>query len=453
MAAHPGIEAFEQYPLLAALMHRRSRRISLGLKVVRAGDLSFESKQDPVPLSPLEEAILILVTGVTGFTMPDAPFETPDGQPLLGSPMIEVVGRAASSPDNAQATHFFLLNDSGTYFLRRASGPADLFTQAGRLDPDKVVAAAEACKVRLGPRLNFPRSYPAFLGRNAETSNLPGTTVLVPVLDLTRQYINGMMYLLSQKAGDRPTFIDDWNFYRLAGVKKWVQSGFLNADNKLPLGFLNTFRIHIEADLLIQNLLLTLQALGLGGWVHAAPPPQMLLGDPEYAPRYGPGLGFRFVSPEPTLWRRLRKPITPLPAWRPNPVGLEPHIKGFCPPNYTDMRAAIDDLIAKKYKNKDSVYQDVAAWDHVFRPGMAETFLREVSHYADEVIACAKDVCSYIYDTYGRFPAHVDAMWAPGVWVQAHHVDLNYYERFFKAGNTDTQRCHFDLWHANGGEA
>jgi hypothetical protein len=451
MAAHRGIEAFEEYPLLAAILHRRSRRISRGLKAVRAGHLSYESTQTPVPLSPLEEALLILVTGVTGFTMPDAPFETPDGQPLLGSPMIEVVGRAASSPDNAQATHFFLLNDAGTYFLRRPAGPADLLTQAGRLDPDQVLAAAEACKVRLGPRLDFARSYPAFLGRNAYTSNLPGTTILVPVLDLTRQYINGMMYLLSQKDGDRPTFIDDWNFYRLAGVKKWVRSGFLNADNKLPLGFLNTFRIHIEADLLIQNLLLTMQALGLGGWIHAAPPPQMLLGDPEYA-RYGPGLKFRFEKPKASLWRWLRKPITPLPAWRPNPVGLEPHFSGFCPPYYRDMNAAIDDLIARKYSNNDSVYHDLAAWEQVFRPGMAQTFLREVSHYTPEVIACAKDVCTYIYDTYGRFPAHVDAMWAPGVWVQAHHVDLEYYDRFFKAGNTDTQRKHFDLWHGKGGE-
>jgi hypothetical protein len=189
MAAHPGIEAFEQYPLLTATLQRRSHRISRGLKVVRAGQLSYESSQDPVPLSPLEEALLILVTGVPGFTMPDAPFETPDRQPLLGSPMIEVTGRAASSPDNAQPSHFFLLNDSGTYYLRRPAAPADLFSPAGRLDADKVLAVAEACKVRLGPRLDFPRSYPAFLGRNAYTSNLPGTTMLIHAAPLPQMLL------------------------------------------------------------------------------------------------------------------------------------------------------------------------------------------------------------------------------------------------------------------------
>src|SRR5687767_13557585 len=99
MTDHRGLQEFEQYPLLSAIFNRRSRRISRGMREVRAGRLTYESTQDPVPLTPLEEAVLILVTGVTGVTMPDASFESPDRQPLLGSPMVEVIGRAASSPD------------------------------------------------------------------------------------------------------------------------------------------------------------------------------------------------------------------------------------------------------------------------------------------------------------------------------------------------------------------
>jgi hypothetical protein len=87
------------------------------------------------------------------------------------------------------------------------------------------------------------------------------------------------MFLLSQPEGYRPAFIDDWNFYRSAGVKKWVRSGFLNKDLPIPLGYTNTFRIHIESDFLVQNLLLTIQAMGLGGWVHAAFIGPLLLGD------------------------------------------------------------------------------------------------------------------------------------------------------------------------------
>ena len=74
--------------------------------------------------------------------------------------------------------------------------------------------------------------------------------MLFPVVDLSHQYINGMMYLLTQPAGARPNIVDDRNFYRPAGVKKWVKNGFLNKDIKLPLGAIWSMRTQIEADLL-----------------------------------------------------------------------------------------------------------------------------------------------------------------------------------------------------------
>jgi hypothetical protein len=41
--------------------------------------------------------------------------------------------------------------------------------------------------------------------------------------------------------------------------------------------------------------------------------------------------------------------------------------------------------------------------------------------------------CNYIYDTYGRFPGAIDAMHL--MWVmQAHHIDTDYYDRFFRPG-------------------
>ena len=64
------------------------------------------------------------------------------------------------------------------------------------------------------------------------------------------------------------------------------------------------------------------------------------------------------------------------------------------------------------------------------------------------VIQCVKDVCTYIYETHGRFPAHVDAIYVPGVWLQAHHLDLKYYDTLFKNGYTETQREHQQRWHA-----
>ena len=71
---HRGLEEAQRYPLFSAIAHRRSRRISKGLRTVAAGSLTYASTKEPQPLSPLEEALLIAATGTTGTTMPDRPF-------------------------------------------------------------------------------------------------------------------------------------------------------------------------------------------------------------------------------------------------------------------------------------------------------------------------------------------------------------------------------------------
>jgi hypothetical protein len=434
------------YPLLSAIFQRRSRRISKGIRAVNAGSLSYHSTEEPQPLSPLEEAMLIAVTGVTGITMPDMPTKSDDGRDLMGSPMLEVVGRAASSADNAQATHFILINDSGTYFLRRPE-KVDPSYWSGPLTEEKLVGYAEQCKVKiLDKRLDFPREYPCYVGRNGYVSNVPGSTLLMPIVDLTKQYINGMCYLLSQEDGRRPTFVDDWNLYKKAGCAKWVKNGFLNPKYVVPLGLSNTFRIHIEADLLVQNLLLTIQAMGLGGWVHGGFFPPLLLGDPDPVwTHYGRGLGFRYHHPKKRL-RYLTRFLWPLPSWRPNPVGLDGLIEGFCPPYYNNMSEAVDALMAQKY-GPGGIYKDPKQLSQIFQPGKAERFIEEVPHYSPEVIECCKDICTYIYETYGRFPAHVDAMHVPGVWVQAHHLDLHYYDELYVGGYSSSQARHQHVWH------
>jgi hypothetical protein len=447
--SHAGFDEALRYPLFSALFQRRSRRISKGIPSVPAGDLSYVSTQAPQPLNDAEEALLIAATGITGMTMPDLPLASPDGQPLDGSPMIELQGRSASSPDNAQGTNFFLINDSGTFLLKRPADVQPPVFREGGFNLDELIAYTEKCKVCiLNARLDFPREYPYYLGRNRFVSNLAGTTILVPVVDLSRQYINGLMFLLSQPDGHRPTFIDDWNLYRTAGVKKWVQNGFLNSDLKIPLGLMNTLRTQVEAELLIQNLLLAIQAIGLGGWVHAAFPGPALLGSPA-PPTSGPGLGFRFHTPKKSIWRTIKKLITPIPAGQPNPVGLDGLLEGFCPPYHATMNDAVDALIKWKY-GPNGLYTDPAYLDPVFRPGLAGRFIKEVRHYSPEIIECVKDVCRYIYDTYDRFPAHVDAMFVPGIWVQAHHLDLEYYDKLFRNGYTETQRQHQHLWHESG---
>ena len=448
-----GLDALLRRPLLETIWRRRTHRVSRGASVL-AGSMSYESPNKPEPLSELEEAVLIAMTGCTGLTMPDRPFEDPaTRQPIMAKPNLVMAGRTAGSPDNAQGTHFFLINDSGTYFLRRLPPPAaseDVFTA------ERLIERAQAAKVRiLDRRIDVPagkRDFPAYLDSNRFLSNLPGTTILFPVVDLSRQYINGMMYLLTQPDGARPTIVDDRNFYRPAGVKEWVRKGFLNKDLKVPLGVIGSLRTQIEADLLLQNIFLAADAMGLGGWIHGSISPPVLLGDPKFSKTYGAMLGFDFEVPRWRLMDLLRWHV-PLPRYaslRSNPIGLrhkgEHLIKGMSPPYYDSMNDAVDTVVAEKF-GKTGVYSNEKLFAEIYKDDYGRRYLSEAAVYTEEVIRCVRDICNYIYDTHGRFPAHCDAIHVPGVWLQVHHVELEYYDRFFRNGLTQPHRDHDRDWH------
>ncbi|MGW5243488.1 hypothetical protein ACWEQN_06380 [Streptomyces sp. NPDC004129] len=444
-------------PLLETVWHRRTHRVSRGA-TVSAGSMTYRSPHAPQPLSELEEAVLIALTGSTGLTMPDRPFEDPrTGAPIMAKPNLTMTGRTAGSPDNAQGTHFFLINDTGTYFLRRLPpAPREPF------DAGTLVARARRAKVRvLDHRLDVAeglRDFPAYLDSNRFLSNLPGSTLLLPVVDLSHQYINALMYLLTQPDGARPTFVDDRNFYRPAGVRKWIANGFLNKDLKLPLGALGPMRTQIEADLLLQNLMLTAEAMGLGAWIHASLNPQIALGDPKFSRTYGKMLGFTFVTPR---WRladiwRWQVPLPRYATLRAHPVGLnspdgEPLIAAACPPAHASMADAVTAVVRSKF-GPDGIYTDKDVFTRIYKDDYGQRYLAEAREYDERVVDCARDICTYIHTTHGRFPAHTDALHVPGIWLQAHHVEDEYYERYFRHGLTDAHRRHAELWDGAGAE-
>ena len=70
-SAH-GFASAREYPLWDAIFGRRSRRVAAGA-TFRSGTFSFQSKLDPQPLSPLEEAMLIASTGILLVPAPARP--------------------------------------------------------------------------------------------------------------------------------------------------------------------------------------------------------------------------------------------------------------------------------------------------------------------------------------------------------------------------------------------
>src|SRR4051812_18283390 len=125
-----GLEDFLNYPFAQAVQDRRTRRVAQGTSLEH-GAQPYTSSNAPSPLTPLEEAILIASTSVTGAVMHDGPTQKKDGSPELGTMFLEVAGRAGSSADNAQATSFFMTNDEGVFLIDRPRGAraVELFSQ------------------------------------------------------------------------------------------------------------------------------------------------------------------------------------------------------------------------------------------------------------------------------------------------------------------------------------
>jgi hypothetical protein len=457
---HAGLEDLFSYPLMACLQDRRTRRVAQGVSL-QAGDISYESSNPPSPLSPLEESILIASTGVTGAVMMDGPLDKPNGAPELGTPFLHMTGRAASSADNAQATSLFMINDEGIWLLKRPQ-ERDAIEFLRSLPPrweDRSeadwIAAANAVKVKVHDRrFEFPREWPYYLGWNAQHSNAPGTTCFLPVVDNTRQYINVLLILLSEPRGKAPLFLDDWRKfkprtatewlawaasklgfvdpipYHPIGGLKWVRNGFSTPETPAPLGGVGTVRTDHEAFFLLQNLMLTAEALRLGGWVHGAPmAPHIMRRDEEQGLL---GLGFREHSYKPSSSRLRRWP--PVPASQPNFVGIDGVLEGLCPPYETDMDRAVDRVLEEKF-GPGGAY-DPEMFGQAWRErGDVESFLRHAQPHSKETIELTKEICRYLVETYGRFPAHTDAFYLPGIWVQFSHLEIEYYERFARPGH------------------
>jgi len=458
-----------EYPLMAALQDRRTRRVARGVSI-RAGEISHQSANPPSPLSALEEAILIAATGVTGTVMHDGPLEKPDGAKELGTPFLNVVARTAASADNAQATAFFMINDDGVWLLERGPQVLKRLSEIPSRWEDRSeedwIASADAVKRKVyDRRLEFPREWPYYLGWNKQHSNVPGTTLFLPVVDNTRQYINALLILLSEPRGRAPLIVDDFRSFRPTTPVEWaawaamrvgliepipyhpidglrrVRSGLVSKEIPAPLGAIGTARTDHEAFLLLQNLLLVGEGLRLGGWVHSAVmPPYIMRRDPakrEY------GLGFR--THDAKRPGRLRR-WPPVPAAQPNFVGMDGVLEGLCPPYVTDMEAAVDQVLADKH-GPGGAYGDAQAFATAYRDRRtAAAYLRQAAPHPPEAVDYAKDICGYLVDTYGRFPAHTDAFYLPGIWAQFSRLELEYYEQFAAPAHYRRQAERERIW-------
>ncbi len=61
---------------------------------------------------------------------------------------------------------------------------------------------------------------------------------------------------------------------------------------------------------------------------------------------------------------------------------------------------------------------------------------------------CVSLQAQYIYDTFGKFPGTVPSMFLI-MYLQAHHLDLDFYDKFYKPGSyLKTHAMHMANWHS-----
>jgi hypothetical protein len=100
------------------------------------------------------------------------------------------------------------------------------------------------------------------------------------------------------------------------------------------------------------------------------------------------------------------------------------------------MDEAVDRVMEMKYGADGSAYGNAEVWSAptATRPTPRRTPTR--APIGPRQVEYVKDACNYLYETYGRFPAHVDAFYAPGMWLQFSHLEMEYYDRFFDPSST-----------------
>jgi hypothetical protein len=442
------VEALAKYPLLEALLKRRSRRFAVGM-TMPAGPLAFESQSSARPLSEEEEALLVFAAcGLTGYALADLVYTS--GQ---GDIMTHLAARTIASGDGAQAVALFVINDEGTYFVKR---PQDLSQDETRDVIDLVQRGAytefyRRVRVKIKDVRSAPPLDPMYNIRcNAWSVYKPGTTYFVPVNDLSFLYINGLLNILSPTTG--AYVLDERAAFRSAGLEAFAQSRGGHLDDDLESHEILTIQrmeigvaelVAVEQGMVHQNLGLMAQALGLGGfpnfavhefgWFEALGFEMGELTTSEY---FGKSALFDAVSHV-----LKRDPVIPFPL-RLDANG-ETLLKAHCPPNFPTMRDAVMEVVDVKF-GPDGIFRGRVTGSAWLQPTAVAAAMAGLS---SEAIEATVAYCDYVYKSYKRFPGFV-APFRTVLGFQAAHLDVEFFDRFYRPeALSDTHRQHVAMWH------
>ena len=421
------------FPLLSALRSRRSRRFGLGMRIP-GGPLAYRSRHPPVPLTEEEEAALVFAAcGLTGHSLADLCYHREGG----GNIMAGLVARTIASGDGLQTVALIVTNDQATYLIRRPRElpAADLpeLIELGRAGAFTELYRRLRVKIKDGR--SAPPSTPLFnLNLNQWSAHAPGTSYFLPVNDLTFMYLNGLLEVLNEHTG--AFILDERNQFQPAGLARFARSRGGHLDDDPHHGrvvlvrqveqFVSEF-VTVEQGMMLQNLGLMAEALGLGGFPNFA--------NHEYG--WFEALGFRMghlpasrytgAGWLPRLAMRLlrRDPLIPYP------IGLEREgevlLKPFCPPHFASMSDAVKAVVELKF-GPNGAFGTVGLGSAWAKPSEVAEKIPRVS---DVAVAATIAYCEYLWNRYGRFPASLPP-YRTVLGFQACHLDVEFYDQFYR---------------------
>jgi hypothetical protein len=405
-----------QFPLLAAITGRRSRRFPVGGRIP-AGALAYTSRQPVQPLSEVERALLVSVTGgVTGWHFGIT--HHPSYAPLLPNYPGSAVGRTFPSAAGFHTSQLFFTDDTGIYLL-----PSRDQHPRGFDSIEEWITHTAQCCVRISDtRLELPREEPHMEGHNVWIANQPGSLLAFPVADLAEHLMENLWFFV---ANGYP-IVDDINGRSIPGLERF--SPLPHADDPIPLSFVEQYTLtEASAELAIatNSGVLALQAMGLGGWTYDGLNRLSVLGgsgDPR-----APGLGF--VADDDEGW--------PFP----NATGLPGYFETLSPPHVQSVAAGVQKLVERKYGPGGPFHPDTQG------PWSDTPIVRTSALPPEGIQEVVTIEASYIYDAFGKLPGTVPTVHVL-MYLQAQHLDIDFYDKFFAPGSyLLTHADHHARWH------
>jgi len=407
------------FPLVEALFGRRSRRFALGDELPD-GPPAYRSRHEPLPLDELERMLVLsAMGGTTGWHYSIT-------RHARYAPHVSnyAAGRTFPSAAGFHTAELFFTDDSGVYFFPTRDAGALVDPAVEEVTPELMVERHRHRLRQLSDRrLYLPAEEPYLEGHNTWCVNVPGSLLVIPVADIA-QHLLAILCFFTQNGY---AIYDDVNNRKIPGLQEF--SGLVDIEQPYPLTFTEQYAL-TEATAELASAcyagVLLLQAMGLGGWMFDGIDRFSMLGasgNPEV-----PGLGFRYDTDE--RWST------------PNPTGREGVYEAYCPPHHRDMAAAVEAFTERKFGPGGPFHPDTpGAWTD--SPGV-----RGSAQVHDEALkACVALQAQYIFDTFGKFPGTVPTVFIMN-YVQAHHLDLDFYDRFFKPGAyLETHAAHMRRWH------